>query len=160
MFSALVIACRFAMCPTSRFPASVTATIDGVIGNTRGYNNLDTPPNLDAIAEVRVLQGNYQAEYGRMAGSNLQIVTKSGTREFHGLASYFKRHEQFNAGNFFDNRVGLKPGRYRYNTLTYNVGGPVDIPGKFNRDRDKLFFFSSYEGMRERLAWRKPTEPD
>ena len=60
----------------------------------------------DAVAEVKILVSNYQAEYGRMAGSNIQVVTKSGARDFHGMGSYFKRHEQFNASNFFDNRLG------------------------------------------------------
>ena len=99
----------------------------------------------DAVAEVKMLISNYQAEYGRMTGSNILIVTKSGSRDFHGLGSYFKRHEQFNASNFFDNRVARAKPRYRYNTWTYNLGGPVYIPGKFNRNKDKLFFFWQQE---------------
>jgi len=94
----------------------------------------------DAVAEVKMLISNYQAEYGRMAGATISVVTKSGTREFHGLGSYFKRHEQFNANNFFNNRLGFPKPRYRYHTWTYNIAGPVYIPGKFNRNRDKLFF--------------------
>src|SRR5262249_16532527 len=68
----------------------------------------------DSVSEVRVLLSNYQAEYGRMAGANVQIVTKSGTRDFHGLLSYFKRHEEFNANNFFNNQIGIPRPRYRY----------------------------------------------
>jgi hypothetical protein len=75
----------------------------------------------------------------------VHIVTKSGTRDFHGLASYFKRHEQFNATDFFDNQNGIRKPRYRYNTWTYNVGGPVTIPGKFNTNRDRMFFFWGQE---------------
>ena len=78
----------------------------------------------DAVAEVRILVSNYQAEYGRRMGSGLEIITKSGGKDFHGLASYFKRHEEFNAMNFFDNRNGVVKQRYRYNTWTYNLGGP------------------------------------
>jgi hypothetical protein len=99
----------------------------------------------EAIAEVKVLLGNYQAEYGRMSGANVTLVTKSGSRDFHGLGSYFKRHEQFNANEFFNNRLGQPKPRYRFNTWSYNVGGPVYIPGKFNRNRDKLFFFFNQE---------------
>src|SRR2546425_6425585 len=80
-----------------------------------------------------------------MSGANISLVTKSGTRDFHGLGSYFKRHEQFNANDFFNNRLGVPKQRYRYNTWTYNIGGPVYIPGKFNRNREKLFFFWSQE---------------
>ncbi|HTM47133.1 MAG TPA: TonB-dependent receptor [Bryobacteraceae bacterium] len=135
-------------------------TIFSVMGNRRTANNvaIDGVPtvdldngfsqklqvNMDAVGEVQVLLSNYQAEYGRNAGSNVNILTKSGTRDFHGMASYFKRHEQFNATNFFDNQLGQKKPRYRYNTWSYNVGGPIAL-GKFNRDRNKLFFFWSQE---------------
>jgi len=101
--------------------------------------------NMDSVAEVKILLSNYQAEYGRNAGSNVHIVTKSGTREFHGTASYFKRHEQFNASNFFDNRNGIAKPRVRFNTWTYGIGGPIYIPGKFNTNKDKLFFYWSQE---------------
>ncbi len=99
----------------------------------------------DAVAEVKILISNYQAEYGRMSGSNMLIVTKSGARDFHGLGSYFKRHEQFNASDFFDNRLGRRKPRYRFNTWTYNLGGPVYLPNRWNRNRDKLFFFWGQE---------------
>jgi len=121
-------------------------TLDGMALNAIGNNfNVLVGVSQDAVAEVKILVSNYQAEYGRMSGANVQIVTKSGTREFHGLGSYFKRHEQFNANNFFNNRLGLPKPRYRFNTWNYNLGGPVYIPGKFNRNRDKLFFFWSQE---------------
>ncbi|MPZ18299.1 MAG: TonB-dependent receptor plug domain-containing protein [Luteitalea sp.] len=101
--------------------------------------------SVDSIEEVKILTSNYQAEYGRLSGANVEVVTKSGTRDFHGLGSYFTRHEQFNATNFFDNREGRDKPRYRYNTWTYNLGGPIYIPGKFNTDKSKLFFFFSQE---------------
>ena len=127
--------------------------IDGVatVENDSGTSQKITI-SQDAVAEVKILISNYQAEYGRTAGSNVQIVTKSGTTSFHGLASYFKRHEQFNANDFFDNRDGQPRPRYRYNTYNYNLGGPVFIPGKFNRNRDKLFFFWSQEFWPSRIG--------
>ncbi len=123
-----------------------SVTVDGMVVNGIG-NNFNTVVMLsqDAIAEVRVLLTNYQAEYGRSSGATVNLISKSGTREFHGLVSHFKRHEQFNANNFFNNRLGQPKPRYRYNTWNYNIGGPIYIPGKFNRDRDKLFFFWSQE---------------
>jgi hypothetical protein len=123
-----------------------SVTVDGMVVNGIG-NNFNTIVMLgqDAIAEMRVLLTNYQAEYGRSSGATVNLITKSGTKEFHGLASYFKRHEQFNANNFFNNRLGVPKPRYRYNTWNYNVGGPIYIPGKFNRNREKLFFFWSQE---------------
>jgi len=120
--------------------------IDGMGQNQHGINS-NTMLNLgmDAVAEVKVLFSNYQAEFGRYSGANVHVVSKSGTRNFHGMGAYFKRHEQFNANDFFNNRLGLGKPVYRYNTWSYNLGGPIYIPGKFNRNRDKLFFFWSQE---------------
>lgn len=119
--------------------------VDGISGNTRSGNQLDTPVNMDSVAEVKVLSNNYQAEYGKGSGGIINIVTKGGTPEFHGLAYYYVRNEAFNANNFFTNAAGAKRGRYRYNTIGGNIGGPVYIPGHFNRNKDKLFFFFAQE---------------
>jgi hypothetical protein len=130
---------------------AVGTWLDGVPTQDTGTGWISTlNPSMDALAEVKVLLNQYQAEYGRMRGAGVQMVTKSGTRDFHGSFGYFKRHEQFNANTFINNYtlVGGKPtpkARYRYNTFTYTIGGPVYIPGKFNVDRNKLFFFWSQE---------------
>ncbi|MCC6292219.1 MAG: TonB-dependent receptor [Bryobacterales bacterium] len=125
--------------------ADNSVTIDGMIVNGYGNNfNTITMLGQDAIAEVRVLLTNYQAEYGRASGATVNLISKSGTKEFHGLGSFFRRHEQFNANNFFNNRLGQPKPRYRYKTWTYNVGGPISL-GSFNRNKDKLFFFWSQE---------------
>ncbi len=123
-----------------------SVSIDGVPSTDVG-NAFELKINVsqDSVSEVKVLLSNYQAEYGRAAGANVNIVTKSGTRDFHGLLSYYKRHEQFNANNFFNNRNGLPIPRYRYNAWTYNIGGPVYIPGKWNREKNKLFLFWGQE---------------
>jgi hypothetical protein len=121
------------------------ATIDGVTGNTRGLNTLDTPLNLDAIKEVTVMASNYQAEYGKTAGANINIVTKSGTQQFHGGAYYYFRNEALNANSYFNKFNGQGRARYRFNTFGGTVGGPVFWPGHFNRMKDKLFFFVSVE---------------
>ncbi|MEX2261159.1 MAG: carboxypeptidase-like regulatory domain-containing protein [Bryobacteraceae bacterium] len=128
-------------------------SLDGATLNAVG-NQFNSVVNIsmDAVAEVKVLMSNYQAEYGRLSGANVHMVSKSGTREFHGLASYFKRHEQFNANDFFNNQTGQPKPRYRFNTWNYNLGGPVTIPGKFNTNRDKLFFFWSQEFWPLRVA--------
>ncbi len=121
-------------------------SLDGVsmndIGNNNGYS---VYVSMDAVSEVKILLGNYSAEYGRLSGANVQIVTKSGTKDFHGLGSYFKRHEQFNANNFFNNRLGAAIPRYRFNTYNYTIGGPAYIPRLFNKSKEKLFFFWSQE---------------
>lgn len=125
---------------------TTSVTYDGMATNAIGNNNNSVLMiSQDAVAEVRVLLSNFQAEYGRMSGANVQLVSKSGTREFHGGGSYYKRHEQFNANNYFNNQVGAVKPRYRYNTYSYNIGGPVYIPGVFNRNKDKMFFFWNQE---------------
>ncbi|MGB7189665.1 MAG: carboxypeptidase regulatory-like domain-containing protein [Acidobacteriaceae bacterium] len=123
-----------------------SSTVDGVSGSPRGGDKVDTPPNLDAIQEVKVLTANYQAEYGAgTAGPVINIVTKSGTRHFHGTAYYYIRNEAFNANDWFNNYQGQKRPEYRYNDLGGNIGGPAYWPGHFNTGKSKLFFFFSME---------------
>ncbi len=106
--------------------------------------------SIDSLAEVKIQVSGHQAEFGRTPGASIQAVTKSGTREFHGALYWYKRHEEFNANNFFNNRNGVPQPLYRFTSAGGNLGGPLYIPGKFNRDRNKLFFFFSAEELRER----------
>jgi hypothetical protein len=132
---------------------SVAMTVDGASVNGPGNGwTADLNVSMDAVSEVKVLLNNYQAEYGSMRGAIIQVIAKSGAREFHGGVSYFKRNEEFNANNFFNNYVGLPRSRYRYNTYSYTIGGPLFIPHKFNRDRNKLFFFWSQELWPEKTS--------
>lgn len=125
---------------------SNSVSVDGVNGNPRGGGNrFDTPLNLEAVSEVKVLLNNYQAEYGQSAGASINLVTKSGTKNFHGETYYYGRNEALNANDTFNNRSGIPRQQYRFNTVGYNVGGPVYWPGKFNSDKNKLFFFFSQE---------------
>jgi hypothetical protein len=81
-------------------------TVDGMAISDPGNNTSSAiSVSMDAVSEVKVLVSNYQAEYGRMSGSNVEIITKSGTKQFHGSGSYFNRNEDFNANNFFNNRL-------------------------------------------------------
>jgi outer membrane receptor protein involved in Fe transport len=86
--------------------------VDGVSGTPRGGNNLDTPINIDSISEVKVLLSNYQAEYGKGAGGVVNIVTKGGTPDFHGLAYYYVRNEAFQRERLFQ-----QPGRRSARTV-------------------------------------------
>lgn len=125
-----------------------TFNVDGMAGNDLG--NPDTASSsisMDAIAEVKVLLNNYQAEHGRNGGAFINVVTKSGTRDFHGSAYYFKRHDQLNANDFFNNRNGVNRPLYRHDIFGFTVGGPVSIPGVFNKNKEKLFFFYSFENL-------------
>jgi hypothetical protein len=126
---------------------TLNLTLDGVSSlDTGSQTGPYLAPGLDAIGEIKVLLTNYQAEYGRSSGGTINVVIKNGTRDFHGGGFYFKRHEQFNANGFFNNRDGLDKPRYRFNYWGGHIGGPVIIPGTgFNKNRDKLFFFWSQE---------------
>jgi Carboxypeptidase regulatory-like domain/TonB-dependent Receptor Plug Domain len=128
-----------------------TFTLDGQTGSDADIvEAFNGSTSMDAIEEVKVLFNNYQAEFGRNTGGTVNIVSKSGTRDFHGSFYWYKRHEQFNANDFMNNRTGLAKPLYRYNTLGGTIGGPIFIPGKFNKNRDKLFFFYSREDWRVR----------
>ena len=70
---------------------------------------MDTPINLDAVKEVTVNQGSYQAQYGGEAGGQFSFVTKNGTSQFHGGVYYYFRNEDLNANPYFD-KFGLHPG--------------------------------------------------
>jgi len=124
---------------------TLNLTLDGVSSlDTGSMTGPYLAPSIDAVAEIKVLLSNYQAEYGRSSGGTINTVIKSGTREFHGGAYYFLRNEALNANEFFRNRDKLKRPQYRFNYPGYFIGGPVTM-GNFNKNRDKLFFFWSQE---------------
>jgi hypothetical protein len=126
-------------------------TVDGVTGMDMAGDSLTTfSPNFDAVAEVRVLSTNYQAEYGRNMGGQVQVVTKSGSQEFHGSANVNKRHEMFNANSFFNNYNGQTKPFYRFMVENYSIGGPVYIPKVWNVRKNKVFFFVSQEYLGQR----------
>ena len=128
-------------------------TVDGVtLTAVGGASNGTFAVSSEAVSEVKILLSNYQAEFGRLSGSNVQMVIKSGSRDFHGAGIYYKRHEQFNANTFFNNRLGVSKPINRYNTYTYNIGGPVSIPKLFNSNREKLFFFWNHEYIPQKTS--------
>ena len=113
------------------------------INAARGANTFVVNPSVDAIGEMKVLTSNYGAMYGKTASGIVQITTKSGTSDFHGSAYEFIRNEMFNARNFFDQTTEAP--LYRRNDFGFTVGGPIYIPGKYNSNKQKTFFFFSQE---------------
>jgi hypothetical protein len=138
--------------------------IDGITDLDTGSNsNVHFQPNMDAISEIRIMTSNYQAEFGRNSGGVITVITKGGSKDFHGTAYDFYRHESLNANNFFNNRTSTAKSPYRYRITGYSIGGPVHIPKRFNQNKDKLFFFWSqeYTGLRRDYGTRfvnMPTE--
>ncbi|HMF75921.1 MAG TPA: TonB-dependent receptor [Bryobacteraceae bacterium] len=127
---------------------SVTYLLDGGLNNSLLTNGVVANPNPDSIAEFRVLQNNYSAEYGRTAGGIVSVVTKSGTNKPHGSAYDYVRNNFFDANSFFNNQQGLPVPVLKRNQFGGTIGGPVMIP-KLVNGKNKLFFFFSYEGQRQ-----------
>jgi hypothetical protein len=128
---------------------SKNVTFDGVNQVDMGASNsVYVNPSMDAVAEIRVLTNGFQAEYGRNAGGVINMVTKSGTRDFRGTAYWQRRHEGMNANTFFNNRSNIQRPLYRYFIGGGTIGGPIYIPKVFNVEKQKLFFFWSEEFTR------------
>jgi Carboxypeptidase regulatory-like domain/TonB-dependent Receptor Plug Domain len=124
-------------------------TVDGADNVDRGSNpTLLTYPSVDAISEFKVLRGQYEAEYGRAAAGQVNVVTKSGTSSFHGGAYEFFRNDVLNANNFLNNSRGIDRPPLRYNDFGYTFGGPFFIPKVYNTNKQKTFFFFSQEFRR------------
>jgi len=117
----------------------------GLNGN---QSTLTVYPSLDALNEVQVLTSNYGAMYGQSASGTVLATTKSGTNTFHGVGYEFIRNELFNARNYFDQTP--KAPLYRRNDFGVAIGGPLYIPGLFNTNKDKTYFFFSEEFRFER----------
>ena len=105
-------------------------------------------PSIDAIGELQVLTSNYGAMYGRSASGTILATTKSGANEFHGDGYFFARNNIFNARNFFD-QTRRAPLYEKYEPGG-TFGGPLYIPGKYNTNKDKTFFFISEEYRHDR----------
>ena len=116
-----------------------------------GSGSIMTYPSIDSIAEFRVTTSNYSAEYGKSGGANIEIVTKSGTKDFHGDLFEFVRNDRFDANDWFINRTIEPNGTsapqtpLKRNNFGFTLGGPVFIPKHYNSDKNKTFFFVSEE---------------
>jgi len=97
---------------------------------------------VDTVQEFSVQTHGYSAEFGRAAGGIISAVTKSGTNQFRGTAFEFLRDSAFDAKGYFDE--GNDPPAFTRNQFGGTLGGPIM--------KNKLFFFGSYEGLRERLG--------
>jgi len=126
---------------------SVTFLLDGGLNNNLLDNSVVFNPNPDTIAEFRILESNYSAEYGRNGGGVISVVTKSGTNQWHGSGFEFLRNDAFNAASFFDNADGLPRDVLKRNQYGFTFGGPITLP-KLVSGKDRFFFFVGYQGQR------------
>jgi len=118
-------------------------TVDGGENLDNGSNsNAIVAPSMDAIAEIRILTSSYNPEFGGRLGSSVNVVTKSGTKDFHGTLFEFVRNDTFDARSFFSASVPF----LRFNDFGWTFGGPVLFPHtSFTKSRNKLFFFAAQE---------------
>jgi len=130
--------------------------VDGSRNTDTGSNGtLFNYPSIDAIEEFRILTNSFDAQFGRNSGGVINVVVKSGTRDFHGDAYEFVRNDKFNARDAFQftrpipDRDSLK-GPYRYNNFGYTIGGPFFIPKVYPKQKSRTFFFWSQEWRRIR----------
>jgi hypothetical protein len=129
---------------------SNTFLVDGMYNEDNGSNaNLLVTPSVDSISEFKILRNNYSAEFGTGTGAIVTIVTKSGTRQFHGDVYEFLRNDALDSADFFSNATGTPKSELRLNDFGGTLGGPFWIPGIYNEDRSKDFFFFSQEFHRE-----------
>jgi len=122
--------------------------LDGV-PLTTGYDH-SVPasyPSREAVGEFKVITNGMSAEYGRLSGGAVVLVTKSGTNELHGSGYEFFRNDKMNANDWNSNRFGRKKGIFHDNVFGATLGGPVILP-KIYKGKDKTFFFFNYEGTR------------
>lgn len=118
-------------------PTDNNYQLDGA-NNTEGFfNSYTVTPSVDAIQEFRIQLGQYSAEFGRGAGAVINVVTKSGTNQFHGTLFEFLRNDKLDAKNFF---ATSNPPLKR-NQFGFSAGGPVI--------KNRAFFFFNYEGERQ-----------
>src|SRR6266481_6609383 len=134
----------------SRNPENLI-TYDGAPATrTRSNGTSLGAADVDSTQEVEILTGNYAPEYGRTSGAQIRIVTKTGTQNFHGAAYEYLRNDAFNANTWSRNAnpflAYVAP--MKYNQFGYNLNGPFYIPGKFNTDKKKVFFYWGEEWVK------------
>jgi hypothetical protein len=127
---------------------SVTFLLDGALNNDLLDNSVVFNPNPDTIAEFRILESNYSAEYGRNGGGVITVVTKSGTNDWHGSAYDYVRNDALNANTYFNKINGLPRDDLKRNQYGGTLGGPITIPHVVN-GKNRFFFFAGYEGQKQ-----------
>jgi hypothetical protein len=129
-------------------------TIDGAVATrTRSAGAIIGTVNVDTVSEIQILTASYLPEYGRSSGGQIRFVTKGGGRDIRADVFEFFRDESLDANSWARNNSPLpeqngKPAPFDYHQFGYNIGGPVYVPGRFNVERDKLFFFWAQEWIR------------
>src|SRR5579883_2161277 len=128
----------------------------GISDEGSGGSSVTIYPSLESIAEFRITTSNYGADQGKHGAGQIELVSKSGTKQFHGEVYEFVRNDAFDANDWFINQTVAPPGGkapkvpLKWNDYGYTIGGPFYIPHHYNTTRSKTFFFWSEEWRRYR----------
>jgi Carboxypeptidase regulatory-like domain len=125
-------------------------SLDGVENTDPNFNTFVIQPSIDALQEFKVQTGVYPAEFGR-ATTQINVLTKSGSNQYHGTAFEFLRNEKLDAKNYAFRTARPPKDPFKWNQYGGTFSGPVIIPKIFN-GKDKLFFMGNYEAFRQRRS--------
>ena len=120
---------------------TVNYQVNGITLNNLTFSSISFQPSINTIQEFKADNSTFNAEYGQSSGAVVNIATRSGANRFHGELFEFFRNDALDARNFFE-LTSDEPAPFKRNQFGGNLGGPII--------RDKLFFFVSYEGLRQR----------
>jgi hypothetical protein len=120
---------------------TVNYQINGITLNNLTFSSISFQPSINTIQEFKVENSTFSAEHGESSGAVVNIATRSGANGLHGELFEFFRNDALDARNFFE-LTSTEPAPFKRNQFGGNIGGPIL--------RDKLFFFVSYEGLRQR----------
>src|SRR5436190_7604984 len=115
--------------------------LDGAANTTPDVNRGVINPPVDSVQEFKVQSNSYDAEFGRTSGGVVNVITKSGANDYHGLLYDFERHSFIEANNWFNNRSGVPNPSFKRHQFGANAGGPII--------KNRTFFFADYEGLRQ-----------
>ena len=120
---------------------TVNYLVNGITLNNLTFSQISFQPSINTIQEFKVDNSTFSAEYGQSAGAIVNVATRSGANDFHGEVFEFFRNDALDARNFFEFNSN-RPAPFKRNQFGGNLGGPII--------KKKLFFFFSYEGLRQR----------
>ena len=123
-------------------------TLDGVENTDPNFNTFVVMPSIDALQEFKVQTGVYPAEFGRQT-TQINVLTKSGTNQYHGTAFEFLRNDKLDATQYAFTALRPVKNPFKWNQYGFTLGGPAWLPKVFN-GKDKLFFMANYEAFRKR----------
>ena len=129
-------------------------TLDGVENTDPNFNTFVVMPSVDALQEFKVQTGIYPAEFGRQT-TQINVLTKSGTNQYHGTAFEFLRNDKLDATGYAFTSLRPVKDPFKWNQYGFTLAGPVWLPKIFN-GKDKLFFMANYEVVPQARKHHRP----